>query len=434
MTYRKNILNFLELIAIISIFLLTTYFTAINQKTVSHNDGQGWDGTEYYKMAEDFTKGVKAETRAPFVYRIGTPFLVSHYFANDILKGFFKLNQLAAFLSIILMFIFLKFFINSRLIRILLMFLFITQWHNWARLVYFYPVHVDPWAQVAVLAGLILIYKSSTLPETIVIPALSILTFTGLFFRETAVIIAVVYVLSYLSVKQIFDYKNYIQTIKSLKFRWFIPFISGIAATIIIRFFSHSTTNYMFPAAASYWIYYKPVLQFLHSLLASYGPVLVLIILFYKETYNFLSRKPFLLYFSGIIFILSWIGGGDTERFLYWAAPVVFASIGYLLENNKTLQSVLKSTPLIILVLIITQAIAQRLFWVIPDFPPTAEGLIPTFLTPLSGVGNFHNVFVPYMEYKTAIISFGEYVLLFAGLFFWMKKRMVDLGIKELKD
>ncbi len=140
----KNLKLIGEIIFLIILYLLINSFSSRYQKIISYNEHKGWDGEHFYKTAQSFINGEKPSGRAPFIYRIGTPYIVSRlYNSENLIKGFSDINKIAAFLYALLLYIWIRDFISGTSVRILLMFLFLSQWHNWIRLVYFYPVHVD---------------------------------------------------------------------------------------------------------------------------------------------------------------------------------------------------------------------------------------------------------------------------------------------------
>lgn len=68
---------FAELICVSIIFLTVTFLSSAFQKPVTVNDGKGWDGVEYYQMAEQYMHNQRIQAPGPWCYRVGTPFLVA---------------------------------------------------------------------------------------------------------------------------------------------------------------------------------------------------------------------------------------------------------------------------------------------------------------------------------------------------------------------
>src|SRR5262249_13799960 len=61
--------------------------------------------------------------------------------------------------------------------------------------------------------------------------------------------------------------------------------------------------------------------------------------------------------------VLAYVGGHDTERYLLWAAPVVYVLVGLALERHRAALS----SAWLIAVLVAAQAVSGRGFWAIPS-------------------------------------------------------------------
>jgi hypothetical protein len=145
----------IELVIRLALFLLINWTSLIFQDPISLNGGQGWDGVSYVKVARQLAAHQTPGADAPFVYRIGTPLLVSIYFENDILFGFKVINLIANLITTVLFVFWLRLNLNDWKIRLLLTALFLLMWHGPIRFVYYYAAYTDPWLFVALLSGLI---------------------------------------------------------------------------------------------------------------------------------------------------------------------------------------------------------------------------------------------------------------------------------------
>ena len=92
---RKDKKGLLEISFILVVFLITIIASEIYQPHITLNRGQSFDGVYYFKVAYQFAQGLKIRSDGPFVYRIGTPFLVSVFFKNNLLLGFKVINIIA---------------------------------------------------------------------------------------------------------------------------------------------------------------------------------------------------------------------------------------------------------------------------------------------------------------------------------------------------
>src|ERR1051325_10615530 len=78
----------LEIALVLGLFLTINVLSSAYQHPTTDNAGRGHDGAFYYKVADDFRLRVIPEVEAPFVYRIGVPFLVSRLFPESLFYGF----------------------------------------------------------------------------------------------------------------------------------------------------------------------------------------------------------------------------------------------------------------------------------------------------------------------------------------------------------
>ena len=142
MIRNHNIIEvFIIVVMLIAVNLLGTVF----QEQITHLDGKGIDGAHYYEMAAQLAEGDIPEEKAPFVTRIGTSLLVALLFDDDLMLGFKVVNIIAAVLATALLYVWFRLFIGSWRIRLLLVLMFITQWHAPVRNIHFFPVYTDPW-------------------------------------------------------------------------------------------------------------------------------------------------------------------------------------------------------------------------------------------------------------------------------------------------
>ena len=115
--------------------------------------------------------------------------------------------------------------------------------------------------------------------------------------------------------------------------------------------------------------------------------------------------------------LLAWIGGSDTERFLYWATPIVFVLIGRAFEGHVEVFR----APALLALLAVSQAISQRIFWTTPDFGPGPH-LIPV-LTSLSGEVAYKDLVSFHGERWIKAVSLAEYLALAMVLLLWLRHR-----------
>lgn len=64
----------------------------------------------------------------------------------------------------------------------------------------------------------------------------------------------------------------------------------------------------------------------------------------------------------GLVLVLAWVGGTDTERFLLWASPIVLVMIGIAAGHTQWGQA-----KWALAILLVSQAVSARWFIATPD-------------------------------------------------------------------
>lgn len=406
--------NFGFVVFALVVSVITILISHLVQPQISYNDGLGWDGVKYTKIADDFIDGETVSTKAPFVYRIGVPFLASIFSPNDTTTGFLIINWLFSILNAVLLALLLTRFTNKKWIVYFLTLLFITQWHNFFRFGSFYPVQVDALAITIILSSLFVLLKDGISKRDIA--AISVLTLVGIFVREIAVVPALLLLLKSFGVSA-FDIKaskaNWKSKRRLVRTGVFIPLLVFLVVTFFIRIIVEPTNSYKFYNAAIGGLYTKSFFTYLHSWVVSYGAVLFIPILFRNEAKQFIKSNPVMSNFLLIVIVLSFVGGADTERLAYWGFPVVYAMIAYVIDKSKMEQSY----KLLFALIIIAQFFAQRLLFIVPDYP---SSVIATdmLLMPWSNSFPYLNLFPAHSELVPKVVGFMQWVGLFVVLAF----------------
>lgn len=437
--HNKN--NGWEIALVLAVFLITNVASEIFQHPITYNNGQSFDGVFYARMAYQISAGLKISSEGPFVYRIGTPFLVAVFFKDHLLLGFKVVNIIANLLSTVLFTFWLRIFLPDWRIRALLAILFITAWHGTVRFTYYDPTYPDPWWFVFLLAGLIVIQRVKSLVENnpspanqgdrsgtkekiLLVACVGVISFVGVIFREVALLLPLAFLFI---TNPIPTLQEAIQPLKDgnlgkiLKRPFYlaiIPLLLGMGATLLVHRLASQYNDYSFIQTSLGWAYDKPAPTYLHAFFITYGPLVLVPLCFWGQTRRFLGENQHLLVFLVAVLILSWIGGSDTERFLFWAMPVIYLLIGMGISENK---GVFKS-PLLVLLLAASTILAMRWFWVVADYPNTYKTPYP-ILSILSNQFQYLDLWSFFAERTVAIRSLVEYLGLSCVIVLWIKRR-----------
>jgi hypothetical protein len=397
--------------------VITIAISHLVQPEISYNNGLGWDGVNYYQMAEQITNGEQISTKAPFVSRVGLPNLVAKVYPDNIKSGFLYLNWFFSILNSILLALLLARFINRKWVIYLLVFLYITQWHGYHRFGSFYPVQVDPLAILLILTSLLVLLKRGITLLDIIL--LSVITLLGTFVREIVVIPSVLII-----AKAYFYYKKSkftealeVNLIQVNKYLLTLPLLIFLIVYAIVALSVEPTNSHKFYNAAADMLYTKSLFRFFHSWIVAYGAVIILPALFYRQTIDYLKQHKIMATYLAIIIVFSYVGGADTERIAYWGFPVVFILAAKVLDTIE----LTKANKNFLYALLLIQVVSQRLFSIIPDYPSDCNSTT-VLLTPIGNCFPYLNLFPAHSELIPAVIGFAEWGAVIVVLWWWKRR------------
>lgn len=428
--FKRNHIIGLEILIIVCVFTITNIASQIFQLHITYNRGRSFDGIFYYQVAEQISNGEKPSSEAPFVYRIGTPLMVAYFFKHDLMNGFKVINIIGNVLSVILFALWLGLFLKEWRIRTILVVLFITQWHSPIRFTYFDPVYTDPWLFVLLLIGLIAIQRIKTKSNIFIVILLGLLSFVGVVFREMVLILPITLAFTTNPIPSFYEILTSLanlrifQVIKKPNYQFLIPLFMGVSSLYLVRSVATQTNDYSFTRTALDWLYDKPFSTYIHAYFITFGPLIILPIYSWRTVKKFLSENQYLVVFLLGFMVIGWIGGSDTERFLYWAMPVVYLLIGIAIRENK----ILLNSPLLILFLVSCTICSQRLFWTVPDFPNHFKTPLP-ILSILSSKFQYLDLWSYFGERGLEIGSLSQYLIVSILILLWIYRRALLLKV-----
>lgn len=389
----------LKNLSIVLILNILIFFIYSNfQSKISINDNLGYDGVFYVVLANQFKNNEKLETNAPFVYRIGTPFLASLF--ENIPQAFFYINIIFSILSSLLVFILLTQYLNYYY-SIFLSILYQLHWVSGIRYILFDPIGVDYIALCFMFSGLILIKLS--IKENLKIFYLIIISIFGVMFREITLIPSIVYL-----------FINFRNEKKSI-----FPIFIGIVSYILILLFVEKTNDYNNLVAALKWFYIKGIGTFALSLFNVFGLLVIIPFMFIKTTKEFIISNKIISIPFFIIIILGLIGGSDTERILSWSLPLYYIIVFKIVEEKNLISN--KYMVFILISLLLT----YRVFWIIPDNVEIQNHVYP-LITFMSNDFNFADLFAYHGDKIFTSIQLVEYILLSIILFILLKRKLIE--------
>lgn len=401
---------------------LTGWWSWTRQAPISLHGGLGWDGVDYAAMAEQLGRGEAPRTAAPFVYRIGAPALADWLAPGDALTGFRWLNGGLALLLPCLLFAWLRRVGLRPGTALLLSALFATQWHAPLRLTPFYPVHVDPLLWAFWLLALLGLEGSRGARESRRLLGWSVFALVAVPVREVLLLPVLAQSVQGLTLPQPGESAGAWLRRLGAEFRWrrLLPLALGLAVFLLIQLWAQPVGSYGFLKTAVLWLWLKSVPHYLHGFCQALGPgVLVLLGLGWRTARLGLARRPELLVWLAGVLALGWLGGSDTERLLYWGAPLFLWLAGLAFEEFR---GGLRRRPAAAAAWLgflgLGQLLSQRLFWLIPD-SPGSERLVWPLLTPLSSTGRYLDLWSQHAVPEVAVLSLAQYLVWIAVGWWW---------------
>jgi len=444
----------LELLLVAAIFFVSNLNSALRQKQNTHNGGTAWE-TPYFRVAQQFILHQRLEAEAPYIFRLGTPWLVSRVYTRDswqpvrvaqvaalalttatqqpylyhagapplasfvsppdLFRAFRIVNITGSAIACVLLLFWLRGYVQDWKIRVVLITLFLIQWDAPARLLYHTPVHVDAWLFVFVLAGLLILRTYVTRPSTGSLLGLTGVSMVGAYFRDATLFVPLAAVAARpLFVKDVAQHWQW----RLPAWQNCIPFICGFLAFMSIRLVGHQTDHYSFWEQIYRFLYDKPVLSYIHSWFLAFGPVLFILLFDWRNARDFLLQEQWLALFLVAGMGFGFVGGTDTERLQYWSMPCVYVLLGRAVERHR---SVLASWPLITFVTI-GQILSSRILWTTPDYPTNFTHTFPLLQQFGSNVQmldlfSFHG----YRPKET--LSLMQYLIFGTIVLYWMSRR-----------
>jgi len=210
-------------------------------------------------------------------------------------------------------------------------------WHGPIRFVYWYPTIVDNWLITLFLASWIVANKYQKNENGMHLLYMIIIGILATFVREVGIIIG----LSFLFIKNpikkninekrvYYNFDTFIGLISRIKPILFLPLVLSLGIFILIKssVIATNSENYHFYSAAFYWAHKNGPMAYILAWYNSIGILFPLLIYNLTHSVKWLKNNQFLATFFAIGIILSWIGGGDTERFIYWIIPIALLLVG----------------------------------------------------------------------------------------------------------
>lgn len=328
-----------------------------------------WDALEYVTMARQAGRGEAMRASEPFGFRVAWPWVVGRTHAGDEVTGFRRLNAAAVIATALaLPSWFLAVGVRSARIRLLLILLWLAEWHGPARFLFFSPTLIDAPSMLCLVLGLLNIERYRAAPSGVSLAGVTLVSTAGALCRESMILIPLAFLFVENPVGR--DFRAMVRITPDRLLR-LIPLLAAVTSVVAIRMLVHPVESvYSTAAVAVDMIRSKSPLAMCLGLFVTFGPVITLVAYDWRRAWAFLTSHQ-----TGAVVLaasigLAYVGGTDTERILFWSAPVVYALIGRaILAHWRSL-----SHAFVLVALTIAQLVSARLVLDIP--PPSSAGAL----------------------------------------------------------
>lgn len=411
------------LLIVIGFGFLYWYF----QPIIQLDNGHPWDANNYYVMAQQVVMQQPLSGEKPFIYRLGTSFLVGKLFPANLMLGFTLINALFGIGIIVSTAIILSRLLKTNWIVLVLLGLLVMNPNGPARFLGLFPVFTDPSA----LFFIATIFAIGGGKETnIVIKlALVLLSMLGVFFREIVLIAPLSLLIE--NVYWRYFVKQYNKN--AMTYCLVLSVILGAISLVVTHLMVVATGDYT--SASHALISLKRHIAhpdiFIVAFLTTYGPVFLILVLNVRDTVKIIAQYPHLFCYLVMVLILAILGGTHTDRFIFWAFPVILLALGFIIKNSLLRAPFNFSTAWFWLILVGSQLVAFRAFAVLPGATFNAlkdwwveSSLMPNsiFFAPYGDGLHIIEMYSSFMNIKQRMIVLTQYVYLLLVLSFLMPK------------
>ena len=237
---------------------------------------------QYGAVADAFSINQRASGQAPWVFRTGTPLtvaLVARTTGISVDDGFLLVNVLANLLTVALLFWFISGFAQP-VYTLVVVSIFVVTWHAPVRFTFFNPVYVDPWFWVIWVTSLIIISEPRAKNSTAGAISLGLLTFFGVQFRETAVLVPSVLLLSSSAVQsQVLASKQHLRQTRKESMTILLAFVGAGSGILLTHSLATNVGAYTFWFQAMDSLFKTAPPRYLLSIFTAFGPALLLLLL-----------------------------------------------------------------------------------------------------------------------------------------------------------
>jgi hypothetical protein len=285
------------------------------------------DGTYYLLIAQQLQAGLRPDTIAPFVMRVGTSWLAVWLVTLTglpLVRAFFAINIAASVITVVLFALWLRDHVFDAVTRVTLVVFFLVAPYSPFRFTFYYPQLTDPFAMLFLMIGLLVLDRLSRHLDALGAITLALIVAIGCVFRELVAVLAA----AALFVRP--------WTRRLPASLWRVVPLAGVltlvalASWVVVR-----PSPYSIASTVQRWLVSKSPAMMIVAFMFVFGPLSVLMVQHWRATWRMAIARPDLVVFTGAFIAAGWLGASDTERIFQFAVPVVLMLIGTSLAGTR---------------------------------------------------------------------------------------------------
>ena len=401
----------------LGLVILAIIYYGITQPPISLDEGHPYDAQVYYNMASQVAAGEPVSELRPFTYRVGSPWLVGTFFPEDLNAGFRLINLLFGFLTLPLLFLYLRrHLVADATVLLLLLFLYVTNPNAPFRFAHYIAAYSDPPALFFVLSLLVLADRVRELDWkwSLAVTAIGV---AGTLFREITLCGVLVFVYA-----QCFRLRAGLPFVELLSRRKLVlclpPLLASIATVVVLHAGIEGAGAYRYGTQMQGVI--VQLLQqpsiYLLAWLTAFGCIpIVLLLGMNRDLGRFLAERQSVAVFLFGSLLLSLTAGFHTDRILFWSYPAILLLFGHFLQSHPVMRAGLGGKLLFFFPVALVQVLAYRMWLPIPDDPDAglfSPGLPERVLFAPFGDSSLGHTYASAMLPETRLLMLSQFALL----------------------
>jgi hypothetical protein len=291
-------------------------------------------------MADAFATGQSTSTIAVHAHRPGLPFLVgalARWTGGSVDDTFLSLNLGFTLAAALLLYLLIARYVPWGYV-VAVVTIYLLPWHEAPRMLFHYPLLIDPALHVLILLELLAIVTLRRPAARSLL--LASITFVGMFFHQAVAVVPLSVLLAESPLGPLLlrvgGFLLDVRAAPGLATRSWrstatllsaVPMLAAGAAFLLADGLVPKAESYVYWREAARWVFDLQVVHVVDFVVIAFGPLIALLVVEWRVVCRHIRHQPVHGMVLPLVSLLAVIGGADKARYLYWSSPVVFLLI-----------------------------------------------------------------------------------------------------------